>query len=127
MKYGYSKKVNLSFNEAINKTKEVLKKEGFGVLTEIDVQATLKNKLNVDFDKYIILGACNPLFAHKSLLAENEIGLLLPCNVIIYLNGGDVYISAILPAVAMGFIENEDLKEIALTIQDKLKKVIDNI
>ena len=127
MKYGYSKKVNLNFDEALSKTKKILKEEGFGVLTEINVQATLKDKLNVDFDEYIILGACNPPFAYKSLLAEKEIGLLLPCNVIVYLDGGKVYVSAILPTVAMSFVENKSLKEIAITIESKLKKVIDNI
>ena len=84
MSYGYSKETNLDFNEAVEKTKEELKTEGFGVLTEIDVKKTLKAKLDVDYDDYVILGACNPGFAYKALQAEKEIGLLLPCNVIIY-------------------------------------------
>ena len=84
--YGFGKEVNLSFEEAIPRVKEELKKEGFGVLTEIDVKKVLKEKLNVDFKKYQILGACNPPFAYQTLQAEEEIGLLLPCNVIIYEN-----------------------------------------
>jgi len=125
--YGYKKKLDLKYDDAIIKTKEELKKEGFGVLTEIDVKATLKKKLDVDFDKYIILGACNPPFAHKALQAEKDIGLLLPCNVIVYEDKDDVFISAILPTIAMGMVENERLKDIAIEVEDKLKKVVDAI
>jgi uncharacterized protein (DUF302 family) len=87
--YGYKKQVNTSFEEALQRTKEELQKEGFGVLTEIDVKATLKKKLDVDYDNYLILGACNPPFAYQSLQAEKDIGLLLlPCNVIAYEDEG---------------------------------------
>ncbi|MCF6277057.1 MAG: DUF302 domain-containing protein [Candidatus Magasanikbacteria bacterium] len=127
MKYGYSKKVDLSFEETIEKTKAELQKEQFGVLTEIDVKSTLKNKLNVDFENYIILGACNPPNAYKTLQAEIEIGLLLPCNVIVYQKNSDTFVSAILPTVAMSFVENKDLENTAQIIEEKLKKVIDNI
>jgi uncharacterized protein (DUF302 family) len=123
--YGYSKKVNTSFNQTIEKVKEELQKEGFGILTEIDVKATLKKKLDVDFQDYVILGACNPPNAYKSLQAEIEIGLMLPCNVIIYQKNDSVFVSAVMPTIAMGMIDNKSLKEIAINIENKLKKAID--
>lgn len=125
--YGYKKVTAMSFTETLNRTKEELKNEGFGVLTEIDVKATLKKKLDVDYDDYIILGACNPSFAHKALQAEKDIGLLLPCNVIIYSDNGQIVVSAILPSEAMGMVHNAHLKEIALAVEHKLKNVIDKI
>ncbi len=127
MNYGYTKEVDLSFEDAIKKVKDELKKEGFGVLTEIDVKTTLKNKIDVDFEDYIILGACNPVFAHKALLAEREIGLLLPCNVIVYKDNDKVFVSAIVPSVAMSMVDNDALPEIASQVEDKLKKVIENL
>jgi len=126
-KYGYRKQVDGSFISVIEKVKSELSKKGFGVLTEIDVKATLKKKLDVDFDNYVILGACNPPFAYKALLAEKEIGLMLPCNVIVYETNGDVFVSAILPALAMSMIENEKLLEIAEQVEVKLKKLIDSV
>jgi uncharacterized protein (DUF302 family) len=126
MNYGYKKTIDAAFEEAVEKVKQALKSEGFGVLTEIDVKATLKKKLDVDYDNYAILGACNPPFAYKALQAEKDIGLMLPCNVIVYEQDGKVTVSAILPTVAMGMIENGALKEIAETIEQKLKRVIDN-
>lgn len=125
MNYGYKKQIKTSFAEAVKRTREELAKEGFGVLTEIDVRATLKKKLNADYDNYIILGACNPPFAHKALQAEKDIGLLLPCNVIVYEDAGKVFVSAILPTVAMGMIDNQSLAEIAETVEEKLKKAVD--
>lgn len=125
--YGYNKKLNMDFEETIQKTREELKKEGFGVLTEIDVKETLKKKLGVEFDNYIILGACNPSFAYKALQSEHEIGLMLPCNVIIYEKEGKTFVSAILPTIAMGIINNENLKAIAVQIEEKLKKVVDKV
>ncbi len=125
MSYAYQRKVALSFQEAINKTKDSLTKEGFGVLTEIDVQVTLKKKLDVDYNNYVILGACNPPFAYRSLQAEKEIGLLLPCNVIIYEEHGQVFVSTILPTVAMGMIKNPALAKIAEEIETKLKRALD--
>lgn len=122
--YGYKRKIDLSYEDAINKVKEELKKEGFGVLTEIDVKSTLKKKLGIDFDKYIILGACNPEFAYKALQAEKEIGLLMPCNIIVYEDKKSVYVSIILPTVAMGMINNNKLKGIAEKAEEKLKLVI---
>lgn len=127
MEYGYKRKVGLSFDEAIHKLREELPKEGFGVLTEIDVKATLKKKLDVEFDKYVILGTCNPPFAYQALQAEKDIGLLLPCNIIVYEAGGETFISAIVPTVAMSMVENEKLAAIAVDVEAKLKKVVDSV
>ena len=102
--YGYKKQVDTDFNRALQKAKEELYKEGFGVLTEIDVKATLKKKLNVDYDNYLILGACNPPFAYQALQAEPDIGLLMPCNVIVYEHEGRTFVSAILPTVTMSVV-----------------------
>lgn len=126
--YGFSKVVNLGYDEAIEKVTEELKKEGFGVLTEIDVKATLKKKLDVDFKPYKILGACNPPFAYKSLQAEEQIGLMLPCNVIVYVNdNNETVVAAIDPIASMQAVKNDNLGEVAETIQGKLRNVIDNL
>ncbi|MCL5029124.1 MAG: DUF302 domain-containing protein [Bacteroidetes bacterium] len=126
--YGFSKVVDLGYDEAIEKVTEELKKEGFGVLTEIDVKATLKKKLDVDFKPYKILGACNPPFAYKSLQAEEQIGLMLPCNVIVYVNdNNETVVAAIDPIASMQAVKNESLGEVAETIQSKLKSVISNL
>ncbi len=127
MEIGYKKKVEFDFDEAVEKTREELKKAGFGILTEIDVKKTLKIKLNEDFEDYIILGACNPPFAFKALKSVKEIGLLLPCNVLVYSDKGEIFVSAILPTVAMAMIENEELGKIAFEVENKLKKVINSI
>ncbi|MCR4284815.1 MAG: DUF302 domain-containing protein [archaeon] len=127
MEYGYKKELEISFTEAVERTRKELTKEGFGVLTEIDVKATLKKKLNIDYENYLILGACNPPFAYKALQAEKDIGLLLPCNVIVYSNKGKTFISAILPSIAMNMVNNSPLKEVAKEVEDKLKRVIDQI
>ncbi|NOZ62555.1 MAG: DUF302 domain-containing protein [Calditrichaeota bacterium] len=126
--YAFTKKIDLSYEQAIEKVTEALKKEGFGILTEIDVKATLKKKLDVDFKPYKILGACNPPFAYKSLLAEEQIGLMLPCNVIVYVNDNDeTIVAAIDPAASMKAVENSELAEVAETIQNKLKSVIEKL
>lgn len=127
MQYGYSKKVPLPFDEAVTKTKDALGAEGFGVLTEIDVKATMKKKLGVDYDNYLILGACNPASAHKALQAEKEVGLLLPCNVIVYEEDGAVYVSAILPSAAMSMVENPALAALAKEVEPKLKRVVEEV
>jgi uncharacterized protein (DUF302 family) len=127
MEYGYKKRVNIGFEETVNRVREELAREGFGVLTEIDVKETLKNKLAVDYDKYIILGACNPPFAYQALQSEKDIGLLLPCNVIVYETEENTFVSAIVPTVAMSMVENEKLSEVAVQVEQKLKKVIDSI
>lgn len=127
MKYGYTKQISLPFEEAVVKVKDALGTEGFGVLTEIDVKATMKKKIGVDYNNYIILGACNPQFAHKALQEEKEVGLLLPCNVIVYENNSNVYVSSILPSVAMSMVENSKLAELSQEVEQKLKLVIDSI
>lgn len=127
MNYFYKKEIKVTFEEALEKTKEELSKEGFGVLTEIDVKATLKKKLNKDYENYIILGACNPPLAFQALNTEKEIGLLLPCNVIVYEDKGKVFVSSIVPSVAMGMIENQGLIQTAIKVDEKLKKAVDAI
>lgn len=128
MKYFMKKSVSLSFNDAVLKLKEELKKQGFGVLTEIDVKKTLKIKLDKEMDEYLILGACNPNFASKGLDLEMEIGLLLPCNVIIYKdNLGEIIIAAINPLEALKITSNESIKKIAQEVKNRLEKVINNI
>lgn len=128
MGYHFSKTLDLSFEEAIEKVTAALKEEGFGVLTEIDIKATLKEKLNENFRNYQILGACNPPLAHKALEAEDHIGLMLPCNVIVQEHeNGDVEISAVDPIASMQAIENEELQEVAEEVRYLLKKVIENV
>ena len=128
MSYYFNKTVDMTFDEAISKVTEELKKEGFGVLTEIDVTAALKKKINVDFRKYRILGACNPGFAHKALLAEDKIGTMLPCNIIVQeIEDGKIEVAAINPVASMQAVENKSLGEIAATVQSKLKQVIENV
>lgn len=125
MEYYFTKTINENFESAIQIVTEALKAEGFGVLTEIDIKATLKKKLNVDFYNYIILGACNPPFAYKALLAEDKIGTMLPCNVILQEKEiGKIEVSAVDPAASMLAIENKELSEIATEIRDRLQKVI---
>lgn len=127
MKYYYKKQVSVPFLEAVEKTKAELAKEGFGILSEIDVRATLKTKLDQEFDNYVILGACNPPLAYQALLAEKDIGLLLPCNVLVYEDAGTVFVSAIVPSVAMGLVNNEALTPVAKEVDEKLKRVVDAV
>ncbi|MHB1677976.1 MAG: DUF302 domain-containing protein [Sulfuriferula sp.] len=128
MTYHFSKTVALSYDEAISKVTEALKQEGFGVLTEIDVQATLKKKLNLDFKKYKILGACNPSLAHEALQAEDKIGTMLPCNVIVQEQAdGKVEISAVDPVASMMAVQNPQLANIATQVRAKLKAVIESL
>ena len=128
MTYHNSKTVATSFEETIEKVTEELKKEGFGVLTEIDVKETLKKKLDVDFRKYRILGACNPPLAYKALSEEENIGVMLPCNVIVQeKEGGIVQVSAINPMESMKAVANPNLEEVASAVSSKLAKVIDNL
>ena len=124
MQYGFSKTVSLTYEKAIEKVTEELKKEGFGVLTSIDVKETLKKKLNVEFQKYIILGACNPPFAHKALLADEQIGLLLPCNIIVYEKEGKTHVSIFDPMIMMKIMENETMRPIAEEVKAKLERVL---
>jgi uncharacterized protein (DUF302 family) len=126
--YSFSTVLETSYEEAVSKVIEVLKEEGFGVLTEIDVKATLKKKLDVDFRKYLILGACNPPYAYRSLQAELDVGLLLPCNVILYeTDDKKIHVAALNPVSALAIIKNEELKTIALEVSQKLKRVIERV
>jgi len=128
MQYYFNKTLDISFDEAVKKVTEELKKEGFGILTDIDVQNTLKKKLDVSFRKYRILGACNPQFAYKALQNESRIGTMLPCNVIVQeTEGGDVEVSAVDPISSMRAVQNPDLEDIANQVQAKLKSVVDSL
>ncbi len=128
MSYYFNKYSDSDFNETVEKTIAELKKEGFGVLTEIDVKQTLKKKLNVDFSPYRILGACNPPYAYQALQAENKIGTMLPCNVIVReTEDGKIEVAAIDPLESMRAVDNPKLQEIAEEIREKLKKVVDRI
>jgi uncharacterized protein (DUF302 family) len=128
MGYYMSKTVAGNFERVLENVTEKLKGEGFGVLTDIDVQATLKKKLNADFRKYRILGACNPPFAHRALLAEDKVGVLLPCNVILQEHSpGQLEVAAMDPAAAMESIGNEALREVALQVRQKLQAVLERL
>ncbi|GMR05396.1 MAG: DUF302 domain-containing protein [Thermodesulfobacteriota bacterium] len=126
--YAISKVLDCGYEEAIERVKAALSSEGFGVLTEIDVKAVLKKKLDKDFAKYIILGACNPNLAYRALTSETEIGLFLPCNVIVYENDrGETVVSAVDATVAMSMIDNPVLAAVAKEVKEKLEKVINSI
>jgi len=124
MQYGFSKTVDMPYEQTIEKVTAELKKEGFGVLTSIDVKETLKQKINVDFKKYVILGACNPPIAHKALQTEEELGLLLPCNVIVYEKDGKTRVSIFDPMVMTWIMENDQMKPIATEVQERLQRVL---
>ena len=124
MTYGFSKSTDLSYDDAVIRVTEELKKEGFGVLTSIDVQETMKKKLNVDFPKYIILGACNPPFAYQALQAEEEIGLLLPCNVIVFEKKGKITIAVFDPMAMMNIVKNSAVLRVAKEMKERLERVI---
>jgi uncharacterized protein (DUF302 family) len=126
--YAFSTVLDTSYEDAVSKVTDALKEEGFGVLTEIDVKSTLKKKLNVDFRKYVILGACNPPFAHRTLQTDLDVGLLLPCNVIVYeTDDKKAYISALNPVSALEVIKSEELRNIAEEVSEKLKRVLDKV
>lgn len=128
MKYSFIKQVDLSYEDALEKVTQELQKEGFGVLTEIDVKATLKKKLDVDYNKYKILGACNPPLAHQALTADPQIGLLLPCNVVVYENDeGNTVVAAIDAKAMMSVVQRDDVNTIAEQVNNKLKSVIENV
>jgi uncharacterized protein (DUF302 family) len=127
MNYGFIKKINLSFDDALVKVEGELKKEGFGILTTIDVKDKFKEKLNIDFPRYMILGACNPKLAHEAISAEWNIGLLLPCNVIVYEKNDAVYAGIIRPTQAMAMIDNDALRKNAEHVEQLLKSVFDRL
>jgi uncharacterized protein (DUF302 family) len=127
MSYYFSKTIQASFDDAIARVTDALKSQGFGVLTDIDVKATLKKKLDVDFRNYRILGACNPPFAHQALLAEDKIGTMLPCNVIVQEVEGGVEVAAIDPLASMAAVDNPRLGQVGQQVRAKLQAVIDNL
>lgn len=127
MSYYFGKMLDMSFYEAVSKVTEELKKEGFGILTDIDVKSTLKKKLDVDFRNYRILGACNPPLAYRALQTEDKIGTMLPCNVIVQEREGYVEVAAIDPISSMQAVENPALQDVAEQVQAKLKKVIESL
>ena len=127
MKYGFTKTTNYTFEQAIEKVTEELKKEGFGILSTIDVKDTLKKKIDVDFKKYTILGACNPKLAHDALQVEEELGLLLPCNVIVYEKNDKTVVSIFDPRVMTLVIENPEMKPVAEEVKNKLQRVLEAV
>lgn len=128
-RYGISTAVELPYEKAVERTREALAKEGFGVLTEIDIRATLKKKLDVDFRPYVILGACNPPLAHKALSAELDIGLLLPCNIVIYEadQPGRSVVAAMDPVPAMSLAGNEAIRPVAAEVRSRLERVLTEV
>jgi uncharacterized protein (DUF302 family) len=125
--YGFVKALEMDFEDAVNTVTEKLKENGFGVITTIDVKEKFKEKLGINFKKYLILGACNPASAYKAIQAEENIGLMLPCNIIVYEKGSKVVIAAIKPTVAMQTIGNPQLKKIAADVEKQIKQVIETI
>jgi uncharacterized protein (DUF302 family) len=126
--YAFSTVLDTSYEDAVSKVTEALKEEGFGILTEIDVKSTLKKKLGVDFRKYVILGACNPPYAHRTLQADLDVGLLLPCNVIVYeTDYKKAYVSALNPVSALEVIKSRELRAIAGEVSEKLKRVLEKV
>ncbi len=125
--YGFSKELDTPFAQAVEEVTQRLSQQGFGVLTKIDVREKFKEKLGIDFKNYVILGACNPANAHRAILAEEDVGLLLPCNVIIYERDGRTVVSVIRPTVAMQVVDNPGLKTIAEEVEAKLESVIASV
>lgn len=128
MSYYFAKALPLGFEDAVRRATDALKQEGFGIITEIDVKDTLKKKINVDFRRYRILGACNPALAHEALQIEDKIGTMLPCNVVVQdLGDGKTEVAAIDPVASMKAIENPRLRQAAERVQAKLKKVVESL
>ena len=125
--YGFTKELNKPYEKVIEEITAALKNEGFGILTEINIKEKLKEKLGVEFRKYIILGACSPANAYKSLQVEENIGLMLPCNVIVYEKGGKTVLSVIRPTIAMQMIENAELRQVAENVESQLKQAFDTV
>ncbi|ABX19346.1 MULTISPECIES: DUF302 domain-containing protein [Burkholderia] len=128
MNYYFAKTLPIDFDDAVRRTTEVLKAEGFGIVTEIDIQDTLKRKINIDFRRYRILGACNPVLAHEALQIEDKVGTMLPCNVVVQdIGGGRTEVAAIDPVASMQAIDNPRLKDAAARVQAKLRRVIEGL
>ncbi len=128
-RYGISTTVALPYEQAVERTREELAKEGFGILTEVDIRATLKNKLDVDFRPYLILGACNPPLAYQALSAERDIGVLLPCNVVVYAGdqAGQSVITAMDPEAALALAESEGIEPLAREVRERLRRVLERV
>jgi uncharacterized protein (DUF302 family) len=127
IRYGFTKELNKPYEAVVEEITAALKNEGFGILTEINIKEKLKEKLGVEFRKYIVLGACSPTNAYKSLQVEENIGLMLPCNVIVYEKDGKTVLSVIKPATAMQMIDNAELKKIAENVESQLKQAFDTV
>ncbi|RMG30926.1 MAG: DUF302 domain-containing protein [Methanobacteriota archaeon] len=130
MEYAISTRLDVSperFNEVEERLREILQSKGFGILTEIDVKETLKKKLNVEYTPYKILGACNPPRAHRALQAEPDIGVLLPCNVILYVEGNNIIVSAMNPASALGFVENSEIDSVGKEVEEIMREVVSEV
>jgi len=127
IEYGFTKELDISFENAVEIVINELKKEGFGVLTRIDIKNKFKEKLGIEFNKYLILGACHPESAYNAIIAEENIGLLLPCNIVIYEKDDKTVFSIIKPKMAMGMINNDKLKSIAEEVESKLERVFRSI
>jgi uncharacterized protein (DUF302 family) len=127
MQYGYTKEVSKSFDETIAAAKAALAKAGFGVLFELDIANTLKQKIGAELERYMLLGACNPTLAYRAIQAEREIGLLLPCNVLIYQKGGKTFVSTTVPTAAMSMVENAAVQTVAEEAESLLKAAIDTL
>ncbi|MHB8138902.1 MAG: DUF302 domain-containing protein [Smithellaceae bacterium] len=125
--YGFTKELNIPYGKVIELAKEALKKQGFGIMTEIDIQNKMKEKLDIDMGKYIILGACNPPNAYQAILIEENIGLMFPCNVIVYEKGGRTVLSVVRPSVAMQMVDNVELQKVSEEVEGKLKKAFDAV
>lgn len=125
--YGFGAKVSLPYEKAVEWTRVLLQEEGFGVLTEIDVKKTMQEKLGADFCRYVILGACNPHLAHRAFEAELEIGLLLPCNVIVYEDNGGTVVSIMDPIAALEIVGNEKLAPVAREARSRLERVLEKL
>ena len=125
--YGFGQQINLPYEQAVEKTKAALKDEGFGVLCEIDVRQTMKDKLGIEFRPYVILGACNPPLAHLALSAELDLGLLLPCNVIVYEVSGGSMVQAVDPEALLGLVDNPQLGPVAQDVKARLQRVIEKV
>ncbi len=124
---GMERKVDLSYEQAVEKIRDTLKAEGFGVLTEIDVRNTLREKLDLEFRRYIILGACNPPLAHRALSSDLDVGLFLPCNVIVYEEGNGAVISAIDPAIMARFFDTKEMRAVAAEAAEKMRRAVDAV
>ena len=125
--YGIGKLVERPFDETLSRVRDALKEQGFGAMCEIDVQATMKEKLGIESDKYVIIGACNPPLAHRALTVERDIGLLLPCNVIVYEAEGGTKVSAIDAGLMLGFVGNPELTDVAIEVRARLNSVIESV